>query len=176
MRTLLTACLCLSATAADSLVSKRDVPLQTVWWVPKKAPSIKHHEGLLHADTFTWTCYPAIGQTFKEDKKWLVLKVHIDGPDRFSRADLILSVDGEIVNLPDLDWQSMTYLGGVPLAEITLKDQDALIQKIATAKEVWITVLPGGASGATTRHSVKLSEPQIEVFREVIERYQALKP
>jgi TonB family protein len=72
------------AFAPASIEVRTDTPLNTVWAAPKKPPSARTHEGLLKADTYSWKCYPSIGQSLNHDKKWLMLNVYIDGPSPFS--------------------------------------------------------------------------------------------
>lgn len=159
--------------AADRVAIKRDEPLQTTWLVPKKIPSVKSHEGLWRADTYSWQCYPVVGQSFKGDRKWLLLKISIDGPGALDVGSIVVfAVDGEVVQIPPGDLGRYLTWGGNRGVEITLSNQETLVSRISGANEVWVT-LP---EDARVRHSVRLSEPQLQVFRDMIERYRVLEP
>lgn len=160
--------------AAEGIIERRDAPIQTTWFLPKKAPSTKSHEGLFRADTFSWRCSAIIRQTFRRDKKWLLLRIDLDGPGNWStNSSAIFAVDGDVVTIPfGIDSpRSLQMLGGNRGVEITLHGQESLISRIAAAGEVWVTI-PDGNSGS--RHSVKLSEPQRQIFREILDRYGSL--
>jgi TonB family protein len=158
------------AFAPTGIDVRTDTPLQTAWAAPKKPPSARTHEGLLKADTYSWKCYPSIGQALSRDKKWLVLNVYIDGPSRFSYAPILFSVDGTLTELPAMSWRTMQLLGGVPAAETAIPDQERLIERIAEASEVFVTILENN------RHSLKLTAPQLQTFRDVLAYYHSLTP
>jgi hypothetical protein len=166
-----------TATAAnDVIVARRDEPLQVTWFAHRKPPYSKSHEGLLHADTFSWRCYPVIGQTFRADKKALLLKIELDGPGNWSsNLTSIFAIDGDVseIRFGMNNLKLFTTLGMNKGDKITLTGQEALITKISTASEVWVTI-PDGNSGE--RHSVKLSDAQLQLFREIMERYRSLEP
>lgn len=162
--------------AENVIVSHRDDPFQVTWFAHKKVPYSKSHEGLFHADTFSWKCYPIIVQTFKADKKSLLLRIELDGPGNWSTNSVaIFAIDGDVseVTFGRNDLRGFTTLGMNHGADITLHGQKALITKISTAKEVWVTI-PDGNSGAP--HSVKLSDVQLQIFQEIMERYPSLEP
>jgi len=173
MKTALCVALALGSALAQTIVSKRDEPLQTTWFSPKKAPSVRTHEGFLQ--NFNWRFYPVLSQSFKGDEKAVALKIEVDGPGNWSTGAVALfTVDGEITSIP-IDYyggvNAFTTLGNNRLVVVTLPNQDALAVKVATAKEVWVT-LPDANTG--DRRSIKLSEPQLQIFREMMERYRSL--
>jgi hypothetical protein len=99
-----------------------------------------------------------------------VLNVYIDGPSRFSYAAIVFSVDGALTELPAMSWRTMRLLGGMPAAETAIPNQQSLIERIARASEVFVTILE------TNRHSLKLTAPQLQTFRDVLAYYHSLTP
>jgi TonB family protein len=158
------------ASAPAGIDVRTDTPLQTVWAAPKKPPTARTHEGLLKADTYSWKCYPSVGQSLNRDRKWLVLNVYIDGPSSFSYAPIVFSVDGTLTELPAMPWRAMRLLGGMPAAETEIPGQESLIERIAGASEVFVTILENN------RHSLKLTAPQLQTFRDVLAYYHSLTP
>src|SRR5260370_32828167 len=144
---------------ADQIIGTRDEPLQITWFQHKKIPWTHSHEGLFKADTYSWQCYPTIAQTFKRDKKGLLWNLTFDGAQDYGvTRSVVVTVDGELIELPEIDWKSFRGLGGTDVLKASLTGQEILIRKIAGAKEVWITIL------GSPRHSIKLSEQQVQIF------------
>ena len=104
----------------------------------------------------------------------MLLKIQLDGPGSWSTDSVVIfTVDGELTEVA-INYgtvTSFTTLGGNRGVEITLHNQELLITRFTTAKEVWVT-LPDANSGG--RRSIKLSEPQLQIFRELVERYKSL--
>ena len=124
----------------------------------------------MKGDTYIWQCYPIIGQTFKGDKKWLLLKIEIYGPSHFSFSKLVFSVDGDVIEFPAIDWDARVSFTDAGIQRTALQNQEALIARIARAREVWVTILE------SYRHSVKLSDQQLRIFQEILELYPSLEP
>lgn len=152
---------------ADNLIIRRDEPLQTTWIIPRKPTEARGRGGIL---ANRWKLFPFIGQTFREDKKWLTLSVRFGGIGRIYTSNLIFAVDGATTTISDVSWvRRQPDFDYWDIA--TLHGQENLIRKIAQAKEVWVT-----AATAAGRASVKLSPQQVTVFGEVLEKYDSLPP
>lgn len=167
MKTLLFICLLCSPVPAQEIVSHRDEPLQTTWFIPHKPKEAKGRGGLL---AYKWKVFPSIGQTFAQDKKWLDLDLYLAGVSRAYTTDLVFAVDGSVTTIRDVSWArkqpDFNYWDTA-----VLRGQEALIRKIAKANEVWVTASTSGG-----RTSVKLSPTQLAVFTEMLEKYDSLNP
>jgi hypothetical protein len=64
----------------------------------------------------------------------------------------------------------MQLLGGTAAAETAIPDQEGLIERISGASEVFVTILENN------RHSLELTAPQLQTFREVLAYYHSLTP
>lgn len=68
-----------SLALAQEIVSHRDEPLGTTWFAPHKPKEAKGRGGIL---ANRWKCFPSIGQSFAQDKKWLDLELQFAGIGR----------------------------------------------------------------------------------------------
>jgi hypothetical protein len=90
------------ASSGGDITIRRDEPLQTTWFVPHKIPVARK---TVIGDA--WQFYPTVGQTFRQDRKWLVLNVRYGGTVQrdFGSADaIVFAIDGETVTLADVSF------------------------------------------------------------------------
>lgn len=162
----------LAAAPSDTLklITRPEPALQTYWHVPSKVPSVKSSLGRLNG-SLSWKCNPVIGQSFNHKRKWLLLNVELSGGPGFSFAGLIVAIDGDTTAISPFPWDHRTFLGGVSVSTASLEEQEALIRRIAAAKEVWLTLLLGGGP---ERYSVELTPQQLAVFQFMLDQYKGL--
>jgi hypothetical protein len=91
----------------------------------------------------------------------------------FSRAALVLMVDGRKSDPAMLDWTVDTSwgAGGSGTAEITIDDEPRLLGLLANAKEIYLTILVPGRPAPSDQISFRLSEEQQNDCRLIAEKY-----
>lgn len=155
------------ALGADPITVKRDPPLQIVWYSPRNPPKT----GNAFTNGVIWWCYPEISQTFKRDSKSLLLNIQMvsTSPLIIVFAPVTLSIDGDVVLIEHTQWTLGRGIGG-NVAKSVITGHDDVIRKVAKAKEVYVTVT------GTTRNSIQLSDKQIAVFAEMIDKFDEIEP
>ena len=151
------------------VVASRDVPLQRTGFYPAKIHSQCTTEALF-AQT-CWKVWAAASQTFDKQTKNLKLLVNITIPassnNVFNYAAIVFAIDGEVIELPAMDWAgSDPYIYGRTAAI----ENESLVRKLAAATEVWVTVL------LDSRISVKLNAKQLAGVSAIVNAYDLLEP
>jgi hypothetical protein len=157
--------------APPQIVEYRDVPVQTSDFQDRKTPRDCNGSWALPGQ-ICWKVYPIAWQSFDKQKKGINLLINVWGDNmsgigEFSFAAVTIAIDGQIVELPPLDWQSggdYSLYGDTAV----IKDE-SLLRKIATGKEVWFTV------HETVRLSIKLSPKTLLSMNAVLEKYDSLE-
>jgi hypothetical protein len=153
------------------IVEYRDVPVQTSDFQDQKTPRDCTGSILLPGQV-CWEVYPIAWQTFNGEKKGINLLINVWGDSAsgvyFTWAALTISIDGRVIDLPEMDWNpgQYTFEGNTAV----LKNDEALIRMIAAGNEVWLT------AHATPRISIKLSPRTLRSMQAVIARYDSLVP
>lgn len=140
----------------------------------------------LFAVNYKWLFYPYIGRSFDKSRKWFQVAIELRGPNEtvlVPGSDLTLMVDGKEHTLAGIFvynvggngcYDFMGQFSCVNKWEIAPKtDNDRyalerLVRVLSAAHEVYVTMVGGPG---TNRFSVQLTEPQLAVFRAVLDQY-----
>jgi hypothetical protein len=156
----------LIATAKDKplkLVELRDVPTQTVY------VSANSHSQVCSNGGICLSILPVARQTFDKSNKDMKLTLGLVATSDpiFLVAPLIFSVDG-VMFYDDVVFSPADSVTSGGTA--TMPVSDSMGHKMATAKEVWVTV------NIKDRVSFKLNPRQLESITMVVGSYDAMEP
>jgi hypothetical protein len=158
--------------APPQVVEYRDVPIQQSQFQDQKTPSDCTGSWVL-GGKICWKVYPIAYQSFNKQMKGINLLINVwgdrqSGIDDFNSGALTIAIDGDVVELPDLVWQSG---GDYSLyGDTTVVKDESLLRRIATGSEVWLTV------HETVRFSIKLSPRTLLSMNAVLDKYDSLEP
>jgi len=162
-------------SVTPKIVEVRDVPMQQIYFEANKNPSDCNGPFVLPGRV-CFAVYGVAWQTFSGSQKGINLIVDVWGDDlsglassNWSAGSLTFAIDGQVIDIPEMDlaWDTgeYTFSGNY----VTLKDE-RLIRAIASGSEVWITL------HSVTRASQKLSTKTLETMKAVLARYDSLEP
>lgn len=155
--------------APPQVVEYRDVPMQQSVFQDPKAPRDCNVSWVVPGQV-CWTVQLIGWQSFNKQSKGISLIVNVWG-DRmstvsdFSWAALTIAVDGNVVDLPAMEWNDTNF--SINGSSAVIKDEP-LIRAIAAGKEVWITV------HAQLRMSKMLSPRALASLKTVLDKYDSL--
>lgn len=150
-----------------------DEPVQTTWFQFKGSRLPFQTTGTLLKKEYWLT--PYVGQKFDKKSKFLRLKVEVGG----SNVDevccfvpMLFVTDGKETEIPRVEGQQMVdrLFGQSQSVKWDIDLPVALIEDISNAKTVWFTIF------GPTRTSIKLTEPQIQMFQKMLGAYKELEP
>lgn len=159
------------ADKPQTIVARYDTPMATTYFEPEGIPTVKQQ--------IKFKIYPYIGH--KTDKTWFRLVIGLpflpnENPEMYQA---VLTVDGG--NSYTLDYQSATVKrGGVfmSLFDIGGDDVENIVRKVASGKDVWLVVLtpPNNSQNESyVRTNLHLTSAQVDTFRMIVEKADALK-
>ncbi len=157
----------------NGIVEKRNVPLALTVFMPTKNPEVRTR---IRLATFKLRVTPFVAQSFDRTKKTLGIEVKTTTNESlgFSFAGVTFTAEGKQLGSVEQDWATDTSLAGV--TEQTTIEDLALVRRIATAKEVYLTVLLRGRPAPFNQISFKLSPEQLDNVRLLADKYDAMEP
>jgi hypothetical protein len=180
MRKILAVASLLVLTAFDSfaqtpeIMEKPDPALGVMLFIPKSVAPVAVENVRSDIGQISFRVYPTLYQTLNKSEKAAVMKIDILGlPTGFSNASLVVTIDGQAMTIPSMNWAAneTTFGDSATSTQVGLLDATGSFRRIATAKDVYLTVLlPGMAS----RYTVHLAGENLNVFKMMLSKYDSL--
>ena len=146
----------------NEIVESRNVPIGITTFTPHRTHEVRSGSKLFG---YALRITPFVSQNFDGSGRRGGIRIKITfqlSALIFSRAALVLMVDGHRSDPPDMyDWTVDTSwgAGGSGTAEVAI-DEPRLLPVLANAKEVYLTVLVPGRPAPSDQISFKLSDEQ----------------
>lgn len=158
--------------AQNGIIEKRNVPLAVTVFMPANNPGVRTR---IRLAGFALQITPYVSQSFDRTKTTLGIDVKTTTSESlsFSFAGVVVTADGKQLGSVEQDWVTATSFAGVT-EETTIEDS-ALVHNIATAKEVYLTVVVPGRPTPFNQISFKLSPQQLDNVRLLADKYDAME-
>lgn len=177
----LLAILLVSCTFAQmtEVLEKNDPALGVTIFFPKKVALVEVEKARFNLGHVKFRVYPAIYQAMNKSEKVAILQIDIQGLTSFgmfNNSDVVVTIDGQPATL-HLSWDvnNDTFFGDSALTtKFRLLDTTGSFRRIANAKDVYITVLL--PSMTPDRYTVHLTEPNLDVVKLMLSKYDELEP
>jgi hypothetical protein len=171
---LITATLISPAFAKDKagavIIETRNEPVAITTFWPRNTHTVKAHWRLaFHRLKLT----PFVAQSFDRENTVLGMNVTLGTTfESFNLASIVITADGKVLLSSEQNWTADASWGlGTHWTGI---ENAALLNKIAGAQEVYLTVFFPGRSAPFDKISFKLSEDQLGDCRLMSSKYAAL--
>ena len=162
---------------AQEIMEKPDPALGVTLLAPRKASPVAVEKARFNLGHVRFRVYPILYQSLNKSEKAAVMQIDIQGLYKtFSNANLILNIDGQTTTI-HLTWNvnNDTIFGDSALtSKLRLFDSTGSFNRIASAKDVYLTVLLPGET--PDRYSVHLASENLDVFKMMLSKYDALEP
>jgi hypothetical protein len=114
--------------------------------------------------------FPVIAQSYDKTKKRLGLDLEVSGPIAFfSHASIEVRLDGVSRMIPLMPWKEDSGMMKAH-SSVTIEDEQ-LVRKIGSAKEVWITVIADTDNGFNLHLSGRMDAEQIATTKSVVSEF-----
>jgi hypothetical protein len=157
----------------NEIIETRNVPLAITTFTPRKTHQVRSGSKLFG---YMLRITPFASQNFDGTNRQTGIRIKITfqlSVSIFSRAALVLMVDGRKSDPAILDWTVDTSwgAGGSGTAEIVIADEPRLLGLLANAKEIYVTILVPGRPPPSDQISFQMSEEQQNDCRLINDKY-----
>ncbi|SRR6266478_2074299 len=163
-------------STGNGIVEKQNVPLAMAIFMPEKNPEVGTR---IRLATFKMKVAPVVAQTTNHKKKEIGIDVKLTeaiGGRQFTNAAVAFTADGEAIGTPAFHtWTPNRTLGNYA-AQTVIENASDVVHRIGKAREAYLTVMLPGVQAPFNQISFKLSSEQLENFRRMAEKYDALEP
>ena len=157
----------------SGIIEKRNVPLAVTVFMPAKNPEVRTR---IRLASFALKITPFVDQSFDRTKTTLGIEVKTTTSESFAFtwARVMFMADGKQLGWVEQAWVTDRSFRG--LTEETTVEDSTLVHEMATAKEVYLTVLLPGNPAPWNQISFKLSPEQLDNVRLLADKYDAMGP
>jgi hypothetical protein len=165
-------------TQAQEITEKPDPALGVTLFAPRKATPVAVEKARFNLGHVRFRVYPILYQSLNKSEKAAVLQIDIQGLYKtFNNARLVINIDGQTTTTTHLTWDvnnDTIFRDSALTSKLRLFDATGSFNRIANAKDVYLTVLLPGET--PDRYSVHLASENLEVFKTMLSKYDALEP
>ena len=158
------------------IVEKQNVPLAMAIFMPEKNPEVGTR---IRLATYKMKVAPVVAQTTNHKKKEIGIDVKMTeaiGGRQFTNAAIAFTADGEAIGTPAFHSWTPNRTFGNYAAQTVVENASDVVHRIAKAREAYLTVILPGVQAPFNQISFKLSSEQLENFRRMADKYDALEP